>query len=242
MRAHCRPIVVLCATATMISGLSAGSVASAGQSAPTSESGVSAAAAAAPGNADTSTAPEAPRPAGICGTGFGPPVVDGIMSWKDPGLSTDVAGAADFVCPSPFTITQVDVMGYGGNPGPRQTSTSRCTANAPSNEPLNTAAAVCATQSVPGASGSTFPTSLQTTLLLGTPCTVPAGTYWVEVQMDDPFTPSTPWFWETQSTTGVAFDADWRDAHWQLRHAVYPGLRGRPVHAGLHLRRACWRA
>ena len=143
------------------------------------------------------------------------------MSWKDPWLSADVAGAADFVCPSPFTITQVDVMGYGGNP---VSSLFNVTvyANVSSNEPLNTSAAVCATQNVPGASGSSFPTSLQTTLLLATPCTVPAGTYWLEVQMDDP-SPVTPWYWETQSATGGSLDADWRDALGSFASPCTPG-------------------
>jgi len=164
--------------------------------------------------------------AGKCKTAFGPPISpnpDGIISWNGSGL--DTAGAADFKCGKKKrarTFSTVTVNGYFGDPG--STLFNVTVYPNKNGEPDNTVAATCATQTVSGApTGAQYPTNDTTVIKLNSKCVAKKGENWLEVQAVT--TSGTPWYWETQSTVGATYPADWRDATGAFGTGCTPGYQ-----------------
>lgn len=161
---------------------------------------------------------------GKCGSKIGTPdaTPDGIISWNSSAQGLNVAGAADFKCgksKAARTINKVTVMGYNGD-SPKMSFNVTVYKNAPSNEPNNNVAAVCATQTVTGTpTGDPYPTADKTVITLTTPCVAKPGINWIEVQANNS---AAAWYWETQSNQQNA-PADWRDANGSFGTACTPG-------------------
>lgn len=161
-----------------------------------------------------------------CGTAFGTPVQDGILSWDGSGF--DTAGAADFTCRGKKrkrTFGTVTVQGTFGDPGTTlfDVTVYRNDSSGSLNEPDNGSAPQCATQQVAGApTGAQFPSFDTTVITLSTKCTAQKGKVnWLEVQAVT--TSGQPWYWRTQSNTGGSYDADWRDTNNSFGTACTPG-------------------
>ena len=143
---------------------------------------------------------------GKCGTAFGTPIDDGIISG---GGGNDVAGAADIDCAKKKkqrTIKEVTVQGYFGD----ATSTNfdvtvyADKAGEPDDSKIN-----CSASGVGTPTGSAYPVADTTVITLASKCVAKKGTNWVSVQS----TGGSAWYWRTQTTAGGSFEGDWADTN-----------------------------
>lgn len=173
------------------------------------------------GPAATSGADSVGPMATKCGTAFGTPVEDGIISWEGSGI--DTAGAADFTCSGRAgrrTFGTVIVQGTFGDPGSTlfDVTVYRNNTSGTLDEPGRVQ---CATQRVTGApTGAQYPVFDRTVITLTTPCTAQRDLVnWIEVQAVS----ANAWYWRTQSNTGGSYEADWRDTNGSFGTGCTPG-------------------
>lgn len=143
---------------------------------------------------------------GKCGTAFGTPIDDGIISG---GGGNDVAGAADISCPKKKkarTIKSVTVQGYFGDP---TTTNFDVTVYADKAGEPDDGKIVCTSSGAGTPTGSAYPVADTTVIKLASKCVAKKGTNWVSVQS----TGGSAWYWRTQTTAGGSFEGDWADTN-----------------------------